>query len=178
QRELKLANHKLAEHARALTHQMIAKRDEVQTIQSQTASLRDEYVQTRDDLARANTATELAEGRLWSALQSVRDGFALFDSDHRLVVANTAYLAVFDGLECVAPGIAYSEIAQILVEEGIINPEGPPRAWVDNMVARWHSDQPAPVVLRLWNGQFVNLMDRRTPDGGTVTLGINQTDQL
>jgi len=178
QRELKAANRKLADHARILGQQVIAKRDEMQSIQTQTENLRDEYVQTRDDLARAQTATEVAEGRLWSALQSVRDGFALFDADHRLILANKAYLSVFDGLECLAPGITYPEIAQILVDEGIIDPQGPPRDWVGAMVKRWHSDQPADVVLRLWNGQFVKLMDRRTPDGGTVTLGINQTEQL
>jgi len=178
QRELKAANRKLAEHARSLTQQVMAKREEMQTIQSQTESLRDEYVQTRDDLARAHSAAELAEGRLWSALQSVRDGFALFDADHRLVAANTAYLTIFDGLEEVRPGITYGEIVQILVDEGIIDPQGPPGPWVARMVDRWNQPQPEPTVLRLWNGQFVKLMDRRTEEGGTVTLGVNQTDQL
>ncbi|WP_226780165.1 PAS-domain containing protein [Oceaniglobus trochenteri] len=178
QGELKAANRKLAEHARLLSNQVIAKRDEVATIQNQTESLRDEYAQTRDDLARAHSAAELAEGRLWSALQSVRDGFALFDADQRLVVANRSYLTVFDGLESVRPGITYAEIVRIMADEGIIDPQGPPDRWVQAMIDRWEAPDPPSVVLRLWNGQFVKLVDRRTPDGGKVTLGVNQTDQL
>ncbi|WP_108483692.1 PAS-domain containing protein [Oceaniglobus ichthyenteri] len=178
QRELKSANKKLADHARALTGQIVAKREEMEMIQTQTEDLHAEYDQVRTDLARANSEAELAQGRLWSALQSVRDGFAVFDDADKLVVANKAYLAIFDGLDCVRPGISYREITHILVEEGIIDPQGPADAWIDAMLRRWQDDQPESMILRLWNGQFVKLMDRRTPEGGTVTLGINQTDQL
>ncbi len=178
QRELKTVNRKLADHARLLSQQMIAKRDEVESIQTQSETLRDEFTQTRNDLARAHTAAELAESRLWSSLQSVRDGFALFDADDRLIVANKAYLSVFDGLECVREGITYAEIVQILVEEGIVDPQGPADEWIQAMTERWQNDVIEPLVVRLWNGQFIKMMDRRTKDGGTVTLGVNQTDQL
>lgn len=178
QRELRAANHKLAEQSRALTRQVMRKRDEFESIQTETELLRREYDQIGKDLARATSAAEQAQDRLWLALQSMRDGFALFDADHRLLSANKAYLSIFDGLDCMRPGIPYRDILQILVEEGIIDTQGPAADWVAAMLKRWTQPEPRPEVLRLWNGQFVKLLDRRTPDGGTVSLGVNQTDQL
>lgn len=171
QGELRAANKRLAEHARGLTRQVIDKRDEVASIQSETETLRDEFSQTRTDLARAET-------RLWTALQTMRDGFALFDAEHRLVAANRAYLAVFDGLEDVRPGIVYHDIMAILLSEGIVDPQMLPQKWISHMLDRWQCENRKPLILRLWNGQFVKVMDTRTPDGGTVSLCVNQTEQL
>ncbi|WP_099825855.1 PAS-domain containing protein [Oceaniglobus indicus] len=178
QRELKAANRKLADHARTLSAEIIEQRDEVAEIRSQSESLHGDFVQTREDLERARAAADTAETRLWAALQSMRDGFAMFDHEHRLIVANNAYLAVFDGLHCIAPGIAFHEMVDLLIDEGIVDPQGEPDAWRRAFKARWDTPEPEPAVLKLWNGQFVKLLDRRTPDGGMVTLGINQTESL
>ncbi|WP_102110353.1 PAS domain-containing sensor histidine kinase, partial [Oceaniglobus roseus] len=178
QTELREANRRLALHARALSTEIVETRDEVASIRSQSEQLHGEVTRTQADLARAEQAAALAETRLWAALQSVRDGFAMFDAEHRLVVANKAYLSIFDGLAMMAPGVPYNDIVDVLLDEGIVDPQGPPGPWRAAMKARWQQDVPPSAVLRLWNGQFVKLVDRRTPDGGMVTLGINQTDNL
>lgn len=178
QRDLRAANRKLADHARALSGQIMEKRGEMETIRSQTASLRGEFDDTCNRLEQATTAADLAETRLWAALQSVTDGFALFDSDDRLVLANRAYLSVFDGMDCVKPGISYADLVDVLLAEGIIDPGGDPNDWRRMMLDRWRQTPPDPIVVRLWNGQIIKLVDRVTPDGGKVSLGVNQTAQL
>ncbi|MGR3757244.1 MAG: PAS-domain containing protein [Tranquillimonas sp.] len=171
QSELRQANRQLARRALSLSERSRAAEGAAET-------LKQGYSRAQADLQRAARAADRAETRLWQALRTVRDGFALFDADHRLVIANPAYLSIFEDLRCVAPGIAYDDLAAILIEEGLADPEGPPDAWRDRMRARWRQDPVPDVTLRLWDGRFVKLVDRRTPDGGMVSLGINTTEMM
>ena len=117
----------------------------------------------------ANHKVGIAERRLWDSIETIEDGFAVFDMDDCMVSANHAYLAVFDGLEEVRTGVSYVRIVQLLVEEGIADLEGEtPMEWRDAMLTRWHSDPIEPKVIRLWNGAYIKLVDRRARDGDTV----------
>ncbi len=172
QAELSAANEKLARHAWSLSEQIIEQREQVEVARTRAEALQGENRRVRHDL-------ELAERRLWDSLETIRDGFAVFDRDDVMVAANSAYLSIFDGMECVAPGIRYPEILRILVEEGIVDTEGvAPADWVAGMLARWRSESLEPRVMKLWNGQFVRLVDRRSANGDTVSLGLNITESV
>jgi signal transduction histidine kinase/CheY-like chemotaxis protein len=169
QAELHAANRKLGLHARALSHEITETRAEVQTV-------RDENQRVKSDLSVANEKIEIAERRLWHSIQTIEDGFAFFDADSRMIAANDAWLAVFDGVAAVRPGISYVEILQIITEEGIVNPgERSPQAWREHMLDRWQSPAPAPEVVRLWNDHYIRLTDRRGADGDVVSLVQNIT---
>ncbi len=154
-----------------LDREIAAKRDELGRLRAEAGALR----QDRTPPAPAGGTPEDAD-RIWSALQTIRDGFAIFDADHRLVVANQAYLSIFDGLEEMRPGIPFSRVAQLLYDEGVIDPSPHGAGWVEHVVSRWRNGPIAPELLTLWNGQMVSLIDRRLPCGGIVTLAVNQTD--
>ena len=136
------------------------------------------------DLVAAQAAQPVAgsdtvdDAMLRGALQSLRDGFALFDKDLRLQMANNAYLAIFDGIEAVRPGVHYDTLADILIESGIADPEGAPDAWRQRMKARMREDPIPSTTFRMFNRQMIKLVDRRLPDGGVVSLGLNQTDMM
>jgi len=172
QAELAEANQKIAAHARFLTDQFTVKRDEAEL-------LRQEGQIVRSDLERAQSAVQIAERRLWDSVETIRDGFAVFDRDGMLVAANQAYLAPFEGIERVTPGIAYAELLRIAVEEGLVDIGEEKRAdWCARMLARWRQPAVEPVTVRFWNGQFARLIDRRTRDGDTVTLALNITSTI
>ena len=172
QAELFAANRKLAQHARRLSDEIVETRAEV-------ATMRDENQRVKSDLTRANEKIAVVETQLWQALETVRDGFAMFDADGRLVLANPAYLSVFDGLETVRPGVSFSHIVDVIIGEGVVDLQGEPAArWRERMLGRWELDEIPPETIRLWNGQFVKLMDRRMPDGGLVTLAVNITELM
>lgn len=172
QTELFAANKKLSDHAMSLSDQVIEKREEAN-------DLRDQNEQTLSDLEDANEAVGIAERRLWDSVETIDDGFAVFDPEGTLIAANSAYLSVFDNMECVAPGITYSQIARILVEEGIVDiADLAPTDWFDMMMGRWKSDTLEPRTIKLWNGQFIKLVDRRSQDGDTVSLALNITDTI
>ena len=72
---------------------------------SEAEALKGQNSRFLTDLDRAHTAAVMAERRLWDSINTIRDGFAVFDPDLKLVAANRAYLAAFEG-QPVAPGIA------------------------------------------------------------------------
>ena len=172
QAELAEANQKIAAHARFLTDQFTVKRQEAE-------ALRQESRIVRHDLEQAQSAVQIAERRLWDSVETIRDGFAVFDEDGTMVAANPAYLAPFEGLDQVAPGITYRELLEIAVGEGLIDIGTERRsAWCARMLARWRQPVIEPVTMRFWNGQFARLIDRRTRDGDMVTLALNITSTI
>ncbi|WP_201259300.1 sensor histidine kinase, partial [Roseovarius indicus] len=172
QAELHAANRKLGRHALALTEEIFETRAEVQTV-------RDENARVKSDLSAANQKIQIAERRLWHSIQTIQDGFAFFDVDGRMIAANKAWLSVFEGLEEVQPGIAYVEILQIATEEGIVDiGDRRPVEWREAMLDRWQSPDPEPVVIRLWNGESIKLIDQRGHGGDVVSLALNITETV
>ncbi len=160
--ELFEANKMLSRHARTLSEDLVETREEM--------------VGVRTDLERVTHEVDIAKRRLWSSIETIQDGFAVFDGENRLVIANAAYYAPFDGLECIRPGAFYDEIIEAALYEGVVDiGERTPPEWRDWMLDRWQSDDPEPREIRLWNGAYVRLVDRRAPGGDTVSMGMDIT---
>lgn len=172
QAELFAANRKLGRHAKALSEEIVETRAEI-------TNVRNENQKVKSDLTVANQKIEIVERRLWHSIETIRDGFAVFDIDNGLLMANPAYLSVFDGLEEVSPGVSYARILQLLTEEGIVNiGREPPAEWRARMLDRWHSRAPNPIIIRLWNNEYIKLIDRRGHGGDVVTLALNITESV
>ena len=172
QAELFAANRKLGQHAEQLSNEIVETRAEVVTV-------RNENQKVKSDLQAANQKIEIAERRLWLSIETIQDGFAFFDADSRMIAANPSYLSVFDGLEEVRPGITYARLLQLLTDEGIVQIGDTASAdWRKAMLDRWHMQTPPPMVLQLWNGQYIKLMDQRGHGGDIVSLALNITDTV
>lgn len=172
QAELSAANRKLAQHALALTRRIGETEVEVATV-------RDENEKVKSDLTVAHARVEAAERRLLHSIQTIHDGFAVFDEDGHLLGANSAYLEVFEGLDDVRPGVSYTQLVQLLTEEGLIDTGDLSAAqWRAMMRARWHDPEPDPIIVRFWNGVHVKLIDRRSDGGDMVTLALNVTSEM
>ncbi|PVA10020.1 hybrid sensor histidine kinase/response regulator [Pelagivirga sediminicola] len=172
QAELHAANRKLGKHARALSDEIVVTRAKVQTAL-------DENQRVKSDLHVANEKVQVAERRLWHSIETIQDGFAFFDENSRMIAANQAYMAVFDGIEALEPGISYVEILQLATEEGIVDiGDQAPAAWREDMLDRWQGCNPEPVVIRLWSGEYIKLIDQRGHGGDVVSLALNITSTI
>lgn len=170
--ELSAANRKLGKHALALQGEIVETRAEV-------ANFKTENERVKTELGQANEKVEIAERRLWHSVQTITDGFAFFDSDSRMIAANSSYLTVFDDLEVIAPGVHYITILQALTDEGIVNTGSLAATdWRQMMSDRWLEPTPEPITIRLWNDQYIKLVDRRGAGGDIVSLGLNITESV
>ena len=169
QAELFAANRKLGRHAQQLTEEIVETRAVVETI-------RGENQRVKSDLSAANQKIEIVERRLWYSIETITDGFAFFNADNEMIMANRSYLSAFDGLEVIKPGVNYVTILQALTDEGIVNiGELAADGWRQMMTERLQNPHPEPVVIQLWNGNHVKLIDQRGPGGDMVSLGLDIT---
>ncbi|MGI3186577.1 ATP-binding protein [Nioella aestuarii] len=172
QEELFAANRKLAQQADRLSDQVIEQREE-------NAELVGETTRARADLEVATEKAERAERRLWDSLDIIEDGFAIYDRSGRLVAANGAFLNIFEGMVEVGPGASYNSILRIAVDEGLVDLEGShPDDWVDDLTARWEQDPIPERTVKLWNGGYIKLVDKRAPGGDMVSLMLNITQSI
>ena len=178
-KELYAANESLSLHARSLTTKIASNQQEIVAVRSEAAELQAQYEQAQQNLETAESAITIAERRLWDSLETIRDGFAVFDPEDVLIAANRSYLAIFDGLEMVRPGISMRELFALLAEEGIVDTGGLRAAdWQAGMLNRIAQHRIDSAVLKIWNGTYIKLIDRRTRDGDLVTLALNITEQI
>ena len=177
-RELFAANEKLALHARSLSDQIVEQRQVVKSALTETEALKGQQSRFLGDLDRAHTVAVMAERRLWDSINSIADGFAVFDADLRLVAANTAYLDRFKDRP-IAPGISYAEILTIAVKGGNIETgDRTAESWVDHMLTRVAKDPIEPTVVQLRTGVWLRLLDQRSRDGDLVCLALDITEQM
>ena len=170
--ELTAANRKLSAHALSLSGQIVDQRRVV-------AELEGENTRVEKDLAAANHKVVAVERLLWDAIDTIHDGFALFDKNLNLIAANPPYLAALEGAGDVGPGTAYSDIIDLCIDEGIVDLQGQDADdWHDLMLSRWTKSTIEPLTLRFWNGMYVKMMDRRTSDGGVVSMVLNITESI
>ena len=169
QAELSAANRKLGRHALALTRQ-------IGETQAEVATVRHENERVKSDLTVAQDKIQIAERRLWHSIRTIQDAFAFFDGDGLMIGANTAYVAAFDGLEEIAPGVSYTRILQLLTDEGLVNTgDLKPADWRAMMSDRWQQPSPEPIVVRWWNDEYIKLIDHRGPGGDVVSLAMSIT---
>ena len=177
-RELFAANEKLGLHARALSDQIVEQRQVVKSALSEAEHLKHQQTRIFADLDQAHSAAGMAERRLWDSINTITDGFAVFDKNQRLVAANAAYLDAFRDDE-IGPGIAYADLLCILAEEGYLDlAEKTPDVWVADMLERWQLPRIEPLTVRFSNGTYVRLVDHRARDGDMVSVAINITEQM
>ena len=178
-RELQAANEKLALHTRSLSAQIFEQRVEVASVRSQAEVLKGQNTRFMSDLEKAHTTAVMAERRLWDSINTIQDGFAVFDGRQRLITANRAYLSPFDGIDRIKPGVSFAEILSIALNNNLVDiGTEAPDDWLQRMIARWDNDPIPPETIQFQGGVWVRLVDQRSRDGDLVTLALNITDQM
>lgn len=120
-------------------------------------------------------ALENARALLMRAVNSMSDGFVLFDPDDRIVLCNQVYATTLEGFDTVHSliGVDVETIIRRQVEKGQPIPpefEGNVDRWVADRVATHRRADGRPHVQQLSGGRWVQSIRHRTPDGGIVVL--------
>ena len=118
----------------------------------------------------AHHDADAARARLRDAIESLSDGFALFDAEDRLVMSNTAFLDIWPEFrDVVARQPTFAELVDLLAGHGsTLGSLVAPERWKQERLAR-HSDAGAHVQL-LADGRWLQINELRTSEGGTVGI--------
>lgn len=120
---------------------------------------------------------DAAKARLADAIESITDGFALFDADERLVLANDRYRALH---RQAAPFIEHGRTLEKILREAVTHDvyriDGDAEEWLARR-ARQCRDVVGPVELAMTDGRTVLASDRRTPEGGLVSILTDITEK-
>jgi len=148
-------------------------------LQTDAGLLVSSIIRDVSDRRRLEAAARRTADHLRSAVESIQDGFALFDADDRLVLCNSTYRETFaSGIEGPVIGRMYEEILDAALAHGTLTPgsESAEAMRARILSARRLSDAPLDVTTS--TGRNLRLSERRTPEGGTVVLAWDLTDDV
>jgi class 3 adenylate cyclase len=123
---------------------------------------------------------EEARRRLTDAIESISEGFSLFDAEDRLVICNSRYHEqLYPGMSnVVQPGTSFETIIRTAVERGLVdevNDFESVEAWVEDRLER-HRNPSGSFVQRRGKQQWIQISERRTEDGGHVAVYTDITE--
>ncbi len=123
---------------------------------------------------------EVAEARqrLVDAIESISEGFALYDVEDRLVLSNSRYreLLYSDVAIELTPGTTFEHIIRRSAERGYIkDAEGRLEEWVAERLSR-HRNPGEPWVQRRSDERWIMIGERRITGGGTVAVYSDITE--
>lgn len=127
-------------------------------------------------VTRASRLARHSHAQLLEAIESVPQWFALFDADDRLVICNRKYREVVSGAGAqVRPGDSFESIIRRVAERGDIPAAiGNVESWVKKRL-EMHYDPQGPYIQYRTSGEWIQINERRTHDGGTVAIATDIT---
>ncbi len=125
----------------------------------------------------AEIAFRRSEQRLSDAIESLSEGFSLYDAQDRLIICNNVYgELLYPGLGTPTPGTSYEALISNAVKRGLVeDAKGREQEWIAGRLAR-HRQPGEPHVQRRADGRWIQVSERKTTEGGTVAVYTNITE--
>lgn len=120
---------------------------------------------------------ETAQRQLIRAIENLNDGFALYDTDDRLVLFNQRYKDFYQkSADLLVHGARFEDIIRGGVARGQF-PEasGREEEWIAERLAA-HQKGDVEIEQRLEDGRWLKIAERRAPDGSTVGFRVDITE--
>jgi PAS domain S-box-containing protein len=133
----------------------------------------------RDAMQRAEAAehrARRAQTRLEEAIAALPEGFALYDSDDRLVVCNERTRELYpDIADLLRPGETYETMLRAFAARSVRFPSAEAAGtWIAERLA-YHRAPVGAVEHQLSDGRWVRIEERRTKSGDTVGMRVDIT---
>src|SRR5262245_14380700 len=118
-----------------------------------------------------------ARTRLTDAIESISEGFSLYDAEDKLIVCNTRYRELFaTHADVMVPGTSFETILRTAIERGLImDAEGCRDAWLRERLKRHHAASEMHIQRRS-DGRWIQVSERKTANGGVVAIYADITE--
>lgn len=128
-------------------------------------------VQDITERKEAECVAEEARHHLFDAIESMSQGFILFDSEDRFILANTHFREMFPSLtSLLQPGVRYGDLLRASLDLGLVD-----SAQAMDWVAAWHQSGSKPME-HCRGGTWIQFVEHRTSYGGTAGLMTDITE--
>jgi PAS domain S-box-containing protein len=139
-----------------------------------------EVVGSWSDITARKTAEQVAlqaSQRVSDAIESISEGFSLYDTEDRLVLGNYKFAELFDfGAGPPRPGMTYEEIIRGAVDQGLIeDAKGHMPGWLGQRLAQ-HRNPTEPLLQSRADGTWLQISERHIASGGTVAVYSDLTE--
>jgi adenylate cyclase len=139
-----------------------------------------EVVGSWSDITAPKTAEQAAlqaTQRVTDAIESISEGFSLYDTEDRLVLGNYKFAELFDyGAGPPRPGMTYEEIIRGAVERGLIeDAKGRSGGWLRQRLAQ-HRNPTEPLLEHRADGTWLQISERHISSGGSVAVYSDLTE--
>ncbi|MSQ18194.1 MAG: response regulator [Betaproteobacteria bacterium] len=124
----------------------------------------------------ARAVAQMSEERLRAAIDSLDDGSVLYDADERLILCNRRYLEIYPlTASMMVPGARFEDVLRESARRGqpAIASDSL-EEWVAERLAIFRKAQGS-CERRLEDGRWLQVTDRRTPEGGTAGIRVDIT---
>jgi signal transduction histidine kinase/CheY-like chemotaxis protein len=130
-----------------------------------------------EELSDARDEAMQARRRLTDALESISEGFFIYDADDRMVLCNSRYRELYPGMADVyRPGLEFEEMLRTVVERGIVADAAErPQEWIERRLAQ-HRNPSGSLLHPQSDGRWIQINERKTQDGGTVGVFTDVTE--
>lgn len=144
-----------------------------QRVQDRTRDLTQQHaaLERQDAELRARTA------QLDAALDNMVEGIAMFDAEHRIVLANRRYAEMYGlRLDQIKPGTTFEQVVQHRIDSGQLRGRTASDV-VATVLARVSNGKDASFTYVMDDGRHITLSAQPMPEGGTVTTHRDVTEQ-
>ena len=119
---------------------------------------------------------EATRQQLLNAVEGLNDGFVYFDSEDRLVLANRRFRELYAlSADVIVPGARFEDILREgLRKQQFLDAIGKEEAWLQAQMNVLNSQNVVRQILT--DGTVIQVMERRTSDGGRVGLRVDVTE--
>ncbi|HEY1798513.1 MAG TPA: ATP-binding protein [Stellaceae bacterium] len=128
------------------------------------------------EIVEAHSRAERAEEMLRDAVESISEGFVIYDKDDRLALCNEAFLNLYTNRrDVLVPGNTFEEILRDGLNRGIYaDAIGHEEEWFKERVES-HLHPPGPIEARHSSGRWLLICERPMRGGGIAGLRIDIT---
>ncbi len=131
------------------------------------------------EINRRDEDVRRSQERLTNAIESVSDGFSLYDDQDRLIISNSQYRTLlYPGIErFVRPGQTFESIIARATEHDLISDaRGRAEEWMAERIEQ-HRNPRGTIVQQRGDGCWIEIKERRTEGGDTVAIYTDITER-
>lgn len=136
------------------------------------------FVRFANEINHRDEEVRRSQHRLTNAIESISDGFALYDAEDKLVLYNSHYggMMYAGNTDDLRLGLSFEQIVRKAIETGRIALAGKAaEIWLADRMAV-HREPGEPQVQLRADGHWIRISERRTDDGGTVAVYSDVTE--